>query len=71
MQQRLRLDRHVRHDLKNFLAVGKGFSDILLMETDDSHPAIGLLKNISGGIDRFIDILDGNRSGAAQPAFSH
>jgi len=60
-------DRRVRHDVKNLMAVPKGFTDLLLLDIQEANPAVSLLLGIQDGLERFQHLLDENRPGVTQP----
>ncbi|MFT5467501.1 MAG: signal transduction histidine kinase [Verrucomicrobiales bacterium] len=58
----LLLDREIRHDLRNRVAVVKGFSDLMRMEAPDDHPSAEVLDQIIKRSRHFVDMLDGAKS---------
>lgn len=54
----LLLDREIRHDLRNRVAVVKGFSDLMRMEAPDNHPSAEVLDKIINRSRDFVDMLD-------------
>lgn len=60
-------DRRVRHDVKNIMAVPKGFTDLLIIDIEEGHPAVNTLLSIQDGLERFQHLLDENRPGVTQP----
>ena len=63
----LLLDREIRHDLRNRVAVVKGFSDLMRMEAPDDHPSARVLDQIIGRSREFVDLLDGAKFEADCP----
>ncbi len=51
-------DREIRHDLRNKVAVVKGFSDLMKMDLPESHSANGMLERLTSRCSEFIVILD-------------
>ena len=51
-------DREIRHDLRNQVAVVKGFSDLMMMDLTPSHIVAPALKQIGMLADQFVAQLD-------------
>ena len=51
-------DREVRHDLRNQVAVVKGFSDLMMMDITPSHTVAPALKQLGALADQFVAQLD-------------
>lgn len=58
-------DQEIRHDLRNKVAVVKGFSDLMRMDVPDAHPSSPVLDQIIGRSVEFVDVLDQAKSDAS------
>lgn len=50
--------RQLRHDLRNKVAIVKGFSDLMQMDASPSGPWAGILARLMDVSDKFVDLLD-------------
>jgi len=50
--------RDVRHNLRNQIAVVKGFSDLMKMDLPENHPAQSKLSRIGDRAMQFVEVLD-------------
>ncbi len=55
-------DREGRHDMRNQIAVVKGFSDLMMMDVDRSHPAMQVLDHLRTLSDQYCSLLDSVKS---------
>lgn len=56
------LTRDRRHDLRNHVAVVKGFCDLILMDLPRQHSARPQLEDLSGKAMDFVRLLDEHRA---------
>lgn len=56
------LSRDQRHDLRNHVAVVKGFSDLILMDLPWGHSARPELDDLSAKCTKFVHLLDEHRT---------
>jgi len=47
-----------RHDIRNQLAVIRGFTDLMAMECPDDHPAASLLEDLMNCSDKMVEDLE-------------
>lgn len=59
--------RDVRHDLRNHIAVVKGFSELIRLDLPNSHVASACLDRISKRSRQFVEILDQARDRSEDP----
>lgn len=59
-------DRDVRHDLRNQVAVVKGFADLMMMDIPSSHAVAPSLKQLGILADQFVTQLDSVKQEASQ-----
>lgn len=57
--------RELRHDLRNKVAIVKGFSDLMLMDADPAGPWASLLNRLMQLSDHYVDLLDTMRDPAS------
>lgn len=50
--------KDARHDMRNQVAVVKGFSDLMLMDVDNTHPSAPVLDHLRKLSDQFVRLLD-------------
>ena len=50
--------REVRHDLRNHIAVVKGFSDLMMMDVPPEHPSVATLQQVLASARDFVEVLD-------------
>lgn len=50
--------REIRHDMRNLIAVIKGFSELMQMDANAEHPANNSLTTLRTLSDQFVEILD-------------
>ena len=62
----LLLDQEIRHDLRNKVAVVKGFSDLMLDDAPDGHPSIQVLDQIVARSRQFVGVLDQAKAEASE-----
>jgi len=65
------LSRDLRHDLRNHVAVVKGFADLILMDLPRNHSARGMLENLSRQSLDFVALLDQHRDAGAGDGCQH
>ena len=51
-------NKEIRHDMRNLIAVVKGFSELMQMDVDASHPAYATLATLRTLSDQFVEVLD-------------
>ncbi|MEO0446705.1 MAG: hypothetical protein AAF191_11585 [Verrucomicrobiota bacterium] len=59
------LDGELRHDLRNHIAVVKGFSDLILLDLPREHSARPMMENLSGVCAEYVKRLDYHREQTA------
>ncbi len=59
--------RDIRHDLRNQIAVVKGFSELIRLDLPNNHVASSTLDRISKRSRRFVEILDEARDRSEGP----
>ena len=52
------VNRDVRHDMRNLIAVVKGFSELMQMDISPGHPADTALRALCKMSDEFVIVLD-------------
>ena len=63
------MNREQRHDLRNHVAVVKGFCDLILMDLPWEHSARFDLESISGQCKEFVRLLDEHRTATSGMEF--
>lgn len=61
------LDREIRHDLRNKVAVVKGFSDLMRMDSPEDHQVSRVLDGIIERSRQFVEVLDNAKAEAQTP----
>lgn len=59
-------DKDLRHDFRNMIGAVTGFSELILMETSISPESRDLLSRIRDCSREFVDLLDGQKTEAAE-----
>lgn len=52
------VNKDIRHDMRNMIAVVKGFSELMQMDAGAGHPANGSLSTLRTLSDQFVSLLD-------------